>query len=829
MSAQADREVVFSLKPEVADGAAKVFGDFAGMGERANDRLATSHKTAAERAASHWETTYSRLGMGAAKSYESLAEQAVKSSERQSQAITSVSKAEQAMDREAAKLKQGLMTAQDQHNARVARYGELLAANKIKQDDYARGVEQSYKRMETAAKRQADADERDRKKMASAADKQLSDDIDRLSKLGKETKKKWDDEKKDRDKAESDERKASERQQKERDALYSRAERAEEGRRQSAMMMKESAIEAAQGALLATRGFAELGILSETTSEGLLKAFIRVQAGYDILEGGFRIYKKLTEMVEAYRKTVEAAALAERALAASQALSGAAGAASGAGRASKAGGGFLSNVFGGAVAGRMAGGGGLGLSGAGGIAVNPVAAGVTIGAGALAVGTLMTPWGQRTSRDWMIDAMYNDGEGPGWFGRSYAYLQGGYGNYRETRETFAALDESKNRTSRMERERAFRQSRAEQYAEEAALRGAADRERSGIEYGRSVRDVQNRMADDYRTQRLGATQEAFSHQAAWEGQRPDMLASEEQKAKWQMAGSRAEMEAMQRQRELAAWEDRDKAGAAYNRAGTMADDAHRAAEEMRSRVGTLAATGKIDGRTANADDATKLRSQAEAAYQREQEAMARLTQTNQERLAAEERIRDVRISAADEAIGKTREEISLREGLIEKERQRLMSAQERIASMSEGEKSEYKRVLDKARSGQDLTAEEFRQIGNVNTEETERLRREYADRMSKAFMDSTGLGKDEQQRIDRLRKEQEALQVRLKDDREMRVNIERDDGAMAQRISDEIVRQMGDRDRRLIEAIERNVEAKLAARDQRDASRARQLNQSNNR
>jgi len=244
---------------------------------------------------------------------------------------------------------------------------------------------------------------------------------------------------------------------------------------------------------------------------------------------------------------------------------------------------------------------------------------------------------------------------------------------------------------------------------------------------------------------------------------------------------------------------RGMAGATYGVAQSMAAEASRQAEQARKALG-----GLQPGATAM--DRAKLEAAAEAAAKAEQTATERMIGANQERLAQEERIRDVRLQSADESIAKTQEEIAMRQSLIDREKQRLMSAQERIAGMNEGEKAQYAELIQRARAGGELTSEEFRQLKTVGLEETDRLSREYAEKMSRGFLQQTGMGKEEADRISRLEKEKKAMEVTLKDQRDLRVNIERDDNALVQRIAEQIQKQMEERDRKLEQTLAQELE-----------------------
>lgn len=60
---QADREILFTLRPEVADNADEAFDRLASAAERTNSRIVKSAKTAADQWLAAWEANYQRLSV----------------------------------------------------------------------------------------------------------------------------------------------------------------------------------------------------------------------------------------------------------------------------------------------------------------------------------------------------------------------------------------------------------------------------------------------------------------------------------------------------------------------------------------------------------------------------------------------------------------------------------------------------------------------------------------------------------------------------------------------------------------------------------------------
>jgi hypothetical protein len=364
----------------------------------------------------------------------------------------------------------------------------------------------------------------------------------------------------------------------------------------------------------------------------------------------------------------------------------------------------------------------------------------------------------------------------------------------------------------------FHRIQAERIRMQSSQETDASLARGEIAYQRNVRDRQAGIGEVYRGRRVEATGEAYARQSAWEAQRPDMLlATDEQKANWEMAGSRADMVAAQRQRELEAREGRDTAYASHALAG-------RQAEETRQSLAVAQRNLSAGGASTSLEARAGLESQVEKAKREAEAADARRVQTAWEVLSQEERIKQVRISAADESISKTQQEINLRQKLIDQDRGRLMTAKDRIANMGEGEQAEFGRVLLKARHDiRTLTSEEHRLLSSVDTEETANLRRGSAEFRSRAFFERYGFGREENERIARNEEASKNLVATLKDDRELRQTVERDDNEVVRKVGERFREIINERDRLLLDKIQRELESGDAKTRQYIENKLRQL------
>ncbi|MCL4191289.1 MAG: hypothetical protein KJZ87_06055 [Thermoguttaceae bacterium] len=678
----------------------------------------------------------------------------------------------------------------------TAEQSKALAAREREEAKAARSQER-------AIAQRAKEEERARREAEKAADRQFKTEVALMEKAAKEERRRWDEEKKSREQAADDDRRRAEKASRDQEKAQRQAESALERQRSAAMAAKMSIAELGEGITRMGRGLATIGILGEESTEKLVRAFMRVQGVFDVVAGGLKVYKSLTVAVESYTKSVEAAAVAERALAAARGQSAVAGGASLAG------------------AGGVAGAGALGTAGMIG------GAGLAIAGGAVAAG-LMTPWGQRRAESMMVNAMSGDG-GPGWMGRGGAYLQGAlspvqwfrsgdpWSNVEESQRTFAAADAARRQTEAMA---------AGRKAMLAGIDPARDAERERQQQLASLADLERQQkllgvnARPSLAGLMGAGNERF---AALEATRPGSLATDQERGEYSLAERRLQRELALQQQQAAAEAGLTGARGAFGVESAAFRDAQQRAQAERERMATLQGTNKIDGRIATGADRARLEEAIAATSKAEQDAMARLASANEQRIQQEERIAGIRQASAEAAIQSTQEEIALRESLIEKDRQRLMSAAERIASMTKAEQEQYGQLIQKARGGGELSAEEFRKLGTVSTEETEKLRRDYAEKMSAGFFQQFGVGDIERRRMQDNEKLQQELRVRLEDQRKLSVDVQIDSERIVREVSEEaskiIDAQMG----RAIDEIKKNLEGSLGGmtRQRNEAAQAR--------
>ncbi len=194
--------------------------------------------------------------------------------------------------------------------------------------------------------------------------------------------------------------------------------------------------------------------------------------------------------------------------------------------------------------------------------------------------------------------------------------------------------------------------------------------------------------------------------------------------------------------------------------------------------------------------------QVEQARQAAIAASDRLTSATRDRLDVEKRIGQARLDAADKAIQKAKQELDARKEAIKTEQQRFMSAKERFGQMSRGEQRELIRIKQRADSGARLSVQDAQKLQGLGTRDTEKIASsEFRQRAKEGgFSDFFGAG--ERQEVNRLKKEAEKLSVEIKDQRELKVTIVRDDNALVARLRKTIEHEMAIRDDRLVELIE---------------------------
>lgn len=202
--------------------------------------------------------------------------------------------------------------------------------------------------------------EKDAAAAEKAFDREAAAAVKAYSRIMKEREKAAADAEKQFDREANEAVKAYSRIMRERDKLNGQLTDALEKQDQLTGQATKNAAEGLNAVVKMGRGFAELGILSEESSEAMLKGMIRIQAGFDIITGGIDLYVKLQESIRIATKALQAQAAAQAALNALQLAGGKAAVTGGATTAATMGGRALGVLGTGAAgAGAVTGGGSL--------------------------------------------------------------------------------------------------------------------------------------------------------------------------------------------------------------------------------------------------------------------------------------------------------------------------------------------------------------------------------------------------------------------------------------------------------------------------------------
>lgn len=199
----------------------------------------------------------------------------------------------------------------------------------------------------------------------------------------------------------------------------------------------------------------------------------------------------------------------------------------------------------------------------------------------------------------------------------------------------------------------------------------------------------------------------------------------------------------------------------------------------------------------------------------------RLATNLQERLEGEKAISAERLRAADEAISKTQDELTMRQEFIKAERERLMSAQERFGQMTPEQQQRLIGLKRRADAGEELSMPDMQElergIGTRGVSEmagaayrTNALRHGWAE-----------IAEPEERRLALDETVAQQLEVKLKDQRELRVTMERDDDKLAEKLA---ARIRDERDKRDEILIKKTLEIIRQSEDrQRNAAKDRGL------
>jgi len=305
--------------------------------------------------------------------------------------------------------------------------------------------------------------------------------------------------------------------------------------------------------------------------------------------------------------------------------------------------------------------------------------------------------------------------------------------------------------------------------------------------------------------------------------RQEMMAAAAQAAREQSAAQTQmdELERQQRIRNLGRQlTGQGLTGSAYDAAlASGTHDMDRSALESAKRRLTSAEEAARN-RPPNAVAGAKIEEEVTAAQQNLTAKENQAIQSAQERLRIEHQVTAEKIAGADKLIASAQEELSLRQQLIKQERDRFLSVKERIAAMTDPEQAAFvgqvQGIREKKARGETLTADEYRftqQWGGLR--EFEDIKQEQTERRAGGIAARLGFGQRVEEDVSKIQrgefgdqsrdfygKATQAVEMKLKDQRELKVTLERDDDQLARTLADEVYRLETERDERLIGKIQ---------------------------
>jgi hypothetical protein len=594
-----------------------------------------------------------------------------------------------------------------------------------------------------------------------------------------------------------------------------------------------------QGTVSAVEGVAYLGLSSEDDTQKLIEGVMEVHGAAMGLVGVVDAVDGIMRAMGAVRAIAVGGAVAETALAAARtrtaAATGAAAVAEGGRAAAGAAGGIAGRVLPGVAGGAAAAGGGSAagfassaITGIGGLLASlPMAIAGAV-ASTAAAGAMVTNVGG--SRDWAAGKMSKSGWlDPGTIGGSafggrmalfsgysaVEHLATGDSTYARQRRAEAgqkAVTQNQQATAQREQEAedarqqfGLESVRDEQLAELG--RGGRDRavetryRRAGLIPGRQVQLAAARGGVEDTQTALSRAQERYQELQRQSfrgliggqqvGEAGQDIASAQQQAR--VAQERQAKEAQQ------ARLIRAQAVEQQSTAQKEAQAARSTLAGLEAKQSRYASIGIMDGMTGPAaTQAGKENLQRiEQARQRAAEATERETAATRNRLQVEQQISQEKIKAAEISVQKAQEEIQYRQQIIDAARGRMESGQERFGQMNP---VQQKRAIDLLKQAQTQGTAgmrleqlaELRRLGGLGDElgKAEHLAR------GKEYLGTYGARYQEE--ITQAQAAKQKAEITLKDQRELKVNVERDDESIATRLAEEISATLKERDQILI-------------------------------
>ncbi len=167
----------------------------------------------------------------------------------------------------------------------------------------------------------------------------------------------------------------------------------------------------------------------------------------------------------------------------------------------------------------------------------------------------------------------------------------------------------------------------------------------------------------------------------------------------------------------------------------------------------------------------------------------------QDRLTAHKELFAKRKEAADFSIDKAKEELEIVKTRVETAKQRLQSAAARFGQMSRADQRNLLRIGEKAkRDPESLTRAERAKLASAGTERAQRTAEagDVAAAKEAGFFGTFGGG--ERRDIQQGERQRKALEIGIRDQRNIKIEVDRQEDRLAQQVADEVNRLLDERE-----------------------------------
>lgn len=645
------------------------------------------------------------------------------------------------------------------------------------------------------------------------------------------------------DKEEGERQKAIERDGKARERAVRENESARKKVVESNLKIGESFKAGLEGITSMARGFAYLGVTGEENAEKLLRGLARIEGAVALVRGSITVVSSVARGWIAVSEAIQAATVAQRAFAATQALTAVSGKAAAAtavgtaaagsigGSAVKTAAGLGTAAAAGTLFGRvgslatLAGGSALSRLGPAGIVLAGGLIGGNVAAGRYDVTTGKTPEGFMAR---------------GIMGLStWGYEQFGMGGTADE-GAWKKLYESRQRTKKMEDDRAnwlkIREDATKSWDSSHRLQvekdqAIADQSQLAIREGfrqRGFRADQPLQYAQNRGEQLSARfarQEQERRIEEMDVRRPmfagvrDRFEEERQSAIAEL-GRRREVEGNAARMTAYSTDQMRLARAA---ARLEFGHASANAQQRREEYSTLSRdyqTKLNSGALATPFAAAKMQHDVLGARERAEAASAREVAAAQARLQLEREISGQKIAAAQQSVEIGRREIESRTQAIENYRRQLTAGAESFGSLNRGDMSQAVNAMQAAREGRRLSDQQLGILDRIQTEDAQRAASE--QRQRRAFEHFGGgeegrrryeevFGRTERQGIERNERAVQRLQVDV-GQQELKVNIDRTkDSSLVQSITRSVFDAVRQHDLEIVREVQKDLGTMLSS------------------